>query len=95
MSEIQGRMPAAVAAVLGGRAGEREDLGKSGVQVILFDDYVLKVRPENDRDTMDVRILESLSGKAPVPQVAAHEVKDGLDWLVMTRLRGEELCHPR
>ena len=95
MSEIQGRMPAAVAAVLGGRAGERDDLGKSGAQVILFDDYVLKIRPENDRDTMDVRILEWLSGKAPVPQVAAHEVKDGLDWLVMTRLRGEELCHPR
>ena len=58
-----------------------DSLGKSGAQVFLFDDYVLKVRRADDRDTVDVRILEWLAGKAPVPRIAAHEVQDGRDWL--------------
>lgn len=87
-------IPASIAAVLGSQAGITDGLGKSGAQVLLFDDYVLKIRPAGDRDTADVRILEWLAGKAPVPQVAAHEVQDGQDWLLMTRIRGRELCRP-
>ncbi len=88
------RIPASIAAALGGQDGKMDRLGKSGAQVVLFDDYVLKIRPEGDRDTVDVRILQWLAGKAPVPQVAAHEVRDGRDWLLMTRVPGKELCHP-
>ena len=88
------QMPASVAAVLGGSTGKTDALGKSGAQVLLYEDYVLKIRPADSPDTVDVRILEWLSGKAPVPQVAAHEVWNGLDWLLMTRIRGKELCRP-
>ncbi len=88
------RIPASVAAVLGSQTGQTDGLGKSGAQVILFDDYVLKIRPADSWDTSDVRILQWLEGKAPAPQVAAHEVQDGRDWLLMTRIRGEELCKP-
>ena len=87
-------IPASIAAVLGSRAGKTDGLGKSGARVLLFDDYVLKIRPADDWDTADVKILEWLAGKAPVPRVAAHEVRDGLDWLLMTRIRGKELCKP-
>ena len=88
------RLPASVAAILGSRAGKTDGLGKSRAQVLLFDDYVLKIRPAGSPDTADVQILEWLSGRVPVPQVAAHEVRDGQDWLLMTRIRGEELCQP-
>ena len=94
ISENAGDMPSSVAAVLGRRTGKTDGLGKSGARVLLFDDYVLKIRPADGWDTADVRILEWLAGKAPVPQVAAHAVQDGLDWLLMTRIRGEELCSP-
>ena len=94
MSQIVNQMPASIAAVLGSRAGKMDSLGKSGAQVFLFDDYVLKIRPADDWDTVDVRILEWLAGKAPVPRVAAHEVRDGRDWLLMTRIQGWELCKP-
>ena len=87
-------MPASVAAILGDRAGKADGLGKSAAQVFLFDDYVLKVRPENDWDTVDTQILRWLKGKLPVPDVAAHAVQDGRDWLLMTRIRGKELCNP-
>ncbi len=94
ISENINRIPAPIAAVLGGRTGNLDGLGKSQAQVVLFDDYVLKVRPAGDWDTADVRILEWLAGKAPVPRVAAHEVENGQDWLLMTRIRGTELCKP-
>ena len=94
ISENAGDMPSSVAAVLGRRTGKTDGLGKSGARVLLFDDYVLKIRPADGWDTADVRILEWLAGKAPVPQVAAHAVQDGLDWLLMTRIRGKELCSP-
>ena len=93
-TESINHIPASVAAVLGKRTGEMDGLGKSRAQVVLFDDYVLKIRPSDDWDTADVRILEWLAGKAPVPQVAAHEVQEGQDWLLMTRIRGQELCRP-
>ena len=88
------QLPASIEAVLGRQDGEMDELGKSKARVMLFEDYVLKIRPAEDRDTADVKILRWLSGKAPVPQVAAHEVRDGLDWLLMTRIQGKELCKP-
>ena len=88
------RMPASIAAVLGSRSGITDGLGKSGARVLLFEDYVLKIRPADAWDTADVKILRWFAGKAPVPRVAAHEVSDGRDWLLMTRIRGKELCRP-
>lgn len=93
-SENIRQIPASVAAVLGRQAGNTDGLGKSGAQVLLFDDYVLKIRPADSWDTLDVQILQWLAGKVPVPRVAAHEVLNGQDWLLMTRLRGQELCRP-
>ena len=88
------QMPASIAAILGNQSGKMDGLGKSGARVLLFDDYVLKIRPADDWDTVDTKILRWLDGKAPVPRVAAHEVRDGQDWLLMTRVRGTELCKP-
>ena len=88
------QLPASIAAILGGRTGVMDGLGKSRAQVLLFDDYVLKIRPADSWDTVDVQILQWFAGKAPVPQVAAHEIRDGLDWLLMTRIHGKELCKP-
>ena len=74
LSDNMNQMPASVAAVLGRRAGKTDGLGKSGARVLLYDDYVLKIRPADSWDTQDVRVLRWLAGKAPVPEVAAHEV---------------------
>ena len=93
-SENMNQIPASIAAILGRQTGKTDGLGKSGAQVLLFDDYVLKIRPADDWDTADVKVLQWLAGKAPVPQVAAHEVLNDRDWLLMTRIQGEELCKP-
>ncbi len=94
ISENRNHLPASIASVLGRQTGKMDGLGKSEAQVWLFDDYVLKIRPADSWDTADVQILKWLAGKAPVPRVAAHEVQNGQDWLLMTRIQGKELCKP-
>jgi len=95
--DLSGNMnpvPASIASILGNQAGKMDGLGKSKAQVLLFDDYVLKIRPAGGWDTIDVKVLQWLAGKAPAPQVAAHEEWNGQDWLLMTRIHGKELCKP-
>lgn len=94
MSGNVDQMPEAIRTVLGDSAGQADTLGKSAAEVYLFDDYVLKIRPADGWDTVDTQILRWLSGKLPVPEVAAHEVQNGRDWLLMTRIRGKMLCDP-
>ena len=94
LSETIYQIPASIAVLLGDETGKMDGLGKSRAQVLLFDEYVLKIRPAGDWNTVDVQILQWLAGKAPAPEVAAHEVRNGQDWLLMTRLRGKELCKP-
>ena len=89
-----GQMPESIAAILGSASGSIDRLGMSSARVILYEDYVLKVRPAGGRDTADVKALAWLSGKLPVPEIAAHEITDGEDWLLMTRLKGHMLCEP-
>lgn len=86
--------PPTIAALLGDASFRTDSTGKSRAQVLLFDDYVLKIRPAESHETSDVAVLRWLHGRLPVPEVAAHEVLDGEDWLLMTRLRGQMLCNP-
>ena len=43
---------------------------------------------------MDTEILRWMHGRLPVPEVVAHEIRDGKDWLLMTRTKGKMLCDP-
>ena len=93
-AQVPGGIPAAIAAVIGDAAASVDSTGKSAAQVLLFPEHVLKIRPADSRDTEDVAVLRWLSGRLPVPQVAAHAVQDGRDWLLMTRVGGRMLCDP-
>ncbi len=86
--------PSAIAAIVGQLPYQSDDIGKSGAQVCLFKDYVLKIRPVGGWDTLDTRVLQWIGGRLPAPRVAAHVVEDGRDWLLMTRIRGTMLCRP-
>ena len=83
--------PPSVSAVVGMAEYRQEHVGMSAAKVLLFEDYVLKIRPEGGPDTGDVKVLQWLHGKLPVPEVVAHEIQDGKDWLLMTRIRGKML----
>lgn len=90
--------PGQIAKVVGSAPYQEEDIGMSGARVLMFEDHVLKIRSTEDYNTADVKILEWIEAKHPgkvlVPRVAAHQVEDGKDYLLMTRTRGLMLCDP-
>lgn len=57
LSETIHQIPASIAVLLGDETGKMDGLGKSRAQVLLFDEYVLKIRPADDWNTVDVQIL--------------------------------------
>lgn len=83
--------PSTIANVVGASTYQQENIGMSAASVLLFENYVLKIRPEGGMDTRDTEILRWLHGRLPVPEVVAHENQDGKDWLLMTRIRGKML----
>ena len=65
------RLPESIAAVVGGLPYAREDIGMSGAGVLVYEDFVLKIRPEGGHDTSDTQALRFLEGLLPVPKVIA------------------------
>ncbi len=87
-------LPSSVLKIIGDLPYTQEDIGMSGAKILLFEDVVLKIRREGGWDTADTLILQFLSPKLPVPKVLAHEVENGWDYLLMSRIKGRMLCDP-
>lgn len=69
-----------------------DDIGMSGNQVLLFEDMVLKIEKKSEYVERQVRIMEWLAGKLPVPEILGYEVQDGKSYLLMSRIQGEMSC---
>ena len=75
-----------------GKSYEVDDIGKSGSQIMIFDDMVLKIvkyRAENDSS---VEMMRWLEGKIPAPQVIVFEEDDSYSYLLMSRVMGKIAC---
>ncbi len=69
-----------------------DDIGMSGNKVLIFEDMVLKIEKESDSTDKQVRIINWLSGKLPVPQVIAYEKWEGKGYLLMSKIQGKMSC---
>ena len=90
MNQLQ--LPLTIRELVEGKKYTIDDVGMSGNQVFIFDEMVLKI--EEGPTSMDeqVRMMEWLDGKLPVPKVLSYEVKNGCSYLLMTRITGEMSC---
>lgn len=71
-----------------------DSIGCSGAKVILFDSCVLKIQKESKESKRELEAMIWLKGKLPVPDVIYHCEKDGMSYILMTRLKGKMLCDP-
>lgn len=69
-----------------------DSIGCSGAKVILFDSCVLKIQKESKESKRELEAMIWLKGKLPVPEVIYHCEKDGMSYILMTRLKGRMLC---
>lgn len=71
-----------------------DKIGKSTSQVICFDDMVLKIERESEESDNENKMMVWLDNKLPVPKVLYSEKQDGVNYLLMSRIRGEMACSP-
>ena len=66
-----------------------DDVGMSDSTVIVFNDKILKIQTISEEAENEIRVMELLQGKLPVPKVLGYERDDKKIYLLMTKLPGE------
>lgn len=85
-------MPDSIKGKLENLTYEIDSVGMSGSGILLFTDKVLKVQEESDEAKNEVQAMQWLAERLSVPEVIAHEYKDGKSYLLMTRVAGRMAC---
>lgn len=90
MSELY--FPEDIKRLLEGKAFTTDEIGMSGNQVLIFEDMVLKIESNLEEVEGQVRMMQWLQGKIPVPQVLAYETAEGTAYLLMEKMQGKMSC---
>ena len=94
-------LPQELKSILEGQTYSIDDIGMSASQVLIFEDKVLKIRPETEETKSECTMLAWLDGKVPVPKILFHACENGTDYLLMSKVNGKMSCdkaymeHPR
>lgn len=85
-------MPDIIKKVLENLTYDIDSVGMSGSSILLFADRILKIQDDSDETRNEVQAMQWLTGRLAVPEVLAHEYKDGKSYLLMTRAIGQMAC---
>ena len=85
-------LPQSIRALVSDEAYAENDIGMSGSRVLMYRDKVLKVEPWDEQPQAESAMLRWLRGKLPVPEILAEEIRDGVRWLLMSRMAGKMSC---
>jgi len=89
------QLPLALRELLADRPYTRNTTGLSGAGVLMFNDMVLKIAPDDQTSRREAQMMTWLQGKLPVPQVLHTTVENETHFLLMSRLSGEMCCDAR
>ena len=87
-------LPKQIREMVEGKTYESDEVGCSDSQVRIYDEFVLKIEKEKEKLADMVRTMQWLEGKLPAPRVLYTEVKDGIRYLVMSKVKGRMACDP-
>lgn len=85
-------LPEELCALIGDAAYKEEDIGKSGSCVLCFESMVLKIEPATAGFDASVAMMRWLEDKLPVPKVLYAGQEAGMQYLLMSRVRGKMAC---
>lgn len=68
------------------------EVGYSSAQVMVFDQFVLKIEKESIDSDNEHRMLKWLQGKLPVPELVVSYKEKGYNYLLMEKLKGRMAC---
>lgn len=90
MDDLQ--IPESIQSYIHGLPYAIDGTGKSGSQVLLFPELVLKISKPSVLTPGMVRVMQWLEGKLPAPQVIHFETDGEKEYLLMTRIQGKMAC---
>ena len=85
-------LPERIKKMIGERTYTLDDIGMSDSKVLLFDDMVLKIRPEDTEAQTEREMMRWMRDRLPVPQILCQEVEGGYSFLLMSRVSGKMSC---
>lgn len=85
-------LPEELKRMLEGQTYTMDDIGMSESQVLIFEDKVLKIRPQTEETESECVMLTWLDGKLPVPKLLFHACENGIDYLLMSKIHGKMSC---
>lgn len=85
-------LPKKIQEIIGDQSFAVNEMGMSDSQVICFEDAVLKIERKWEETENASAMLRWLSGKVPVPEVLAEEAREGMSYLLMSRMPGRVSC---
>ena len=86
------QLPNTISTLLKGKSYAVDNVGLSGSAVRVYEDSVLKIQPYSLESRNEYALLQFFSQCDLSPKVIAHEVADGVDFLLMEKCRGVMLC---
>lgn len=89
-------IPDKMKALIEGHFYERESIGCSGSQILMFDhDLVLKIENKREESDGEVQMLKWLFGKVPVPKIVSFHSDGEKNYILMTKLKGSMTCEKK
>ncbi len=86
------RFPLAIEEKIKGKTYRREKIGRSGAEIFIYEDMVLKIEKSGESADREYEILRWLEGKLPSPHVLVFVRENGFNYLLMTKIAGTMAC---
>lgn len=90
--EIFMYIPDSIKAYTKGRPYTLDGVGMSGARILCFEDMILKIEPSGEEVDHECQMMLWLKDRLPVPDVLCREEKEGMNYLLMSRMSGEMAC---
>lgn len=86
------KLPKSIVKIIGERPYSVENIGMSNAQVICFDDMVLKIGQQLEESDQEYQMMKWLTNKLPVPKIICFKQENGINYLLMSKIKGDISC---
>ena len=85
-------IPGEISNIVGSAKYSLNDVGMSGSEVRIYDEYVLKIQPWSSETDNEHLLIKWVGGRIPLPEILAYKVENGIAYTLMSKVKGQMLC---
>lgn len=85
-------IPFNIQKIIGDHSFSIDNVGMSNSQVVCFEDMVLKIEKQSEESNNENKMMSWLADKLPVPKIICLEKSNNINYLLMSKIKGNMLC---